>query len=114
MENLFLIIILVALVGIAYFIWLFRKASKLDFINYPDREISMCRRCQHEYDSTRLEIYLRDLKQASTLSMPLPDDFWEHFCCDALRNKLKATYRVTSIASVSQIIDNAVRKTKDH
>lgn len=113
MGYFFLVIFIVALIGIAYLAWFFRKASKLDFVHYPQNGIDMCTLCQHEYLSQQLESKLRTLEQAARMNISLPADFWNYFCCDALRNKLKTKYREKAFASFAQILERSDQRTKD-
>lgn len=113
MGYFFLVIFILALIGIAYLAWLFRKASKLDFVHYPDRGIDMCTLCQHKYPSWQLESDLQDLEEAARMNINLPADFWNRFCCDALRNKLKTKYREKAFASFTQILERSNQQTKN-
>ena len=84
---------LAVLRGVACLLWFWRKASKLDFIHYPDRDIDMCRFCQHEYPSWQIENERRLLEAGAPMGMTMSDDNWDRFCCDALRHRLKARYQ---------------------
>jgi hypothetical protein len=90
------------LIGIACLIWFMRKAARLDFIHYPDRGIDLCPFCRHEYYSAVVEMELRTLERAATTGINLRNDYWDRFCCDALRNRLKAKYGIRAGAHGSK------------
>ncbi len=93
---------LAVVIGIACLAWFWRKASRLDFVHYPDRGIDMCPFCQHEYLSVEVEMELQTLERAAKMSINLRDDYWSRFCCDALRSRLKAKYQARAGARGSR------------
>ena len=90
------------LVGVASFAWFWRKAAEIDFVHYPDRGIDVCRVCGHEYLSEVVKMELQTLEEAARINMNLRDDYWNRFCCDAMRNRLKAKYHAQAWARWSR------------
>lgn len=83
-------IFILGILGISFVVRFLRKVSKLDLIHYPNEGIDMCRFCQFEYPSYKIDSELKRIKEAARMGINMPEDYWDRFCCDALRNKFKA------------------------
>ena len=81
-----------------------KSADEACFNHDSKRGIDVCFFCQNEYRSMSLERNLKDLFQAASMNINLPDSFWNRFCCDALRRKLKANYRDLANESFEEMI----------
>jgi hypothetical protein len=103
--SIFLIAATVILAAIAVLTWSFHRRAKLDFVHYPDREIDMCARCLHEYQSVELLKELKNLDRAARMQITLPEDYWKRFCFDALRDKLKVKYAEAGVNSFLQMVE---------
>lgn len=87
-----------------------KSEDEVCFNHYPERGIDICVFCQHEYKSMFLERNLKDLCQAASMGINLPALFWDRFCCDALRRKLKAKYKDFTNESFEKMIKTVSNK----